>query len=121
MTPDHSPTPSLSFNSFGRSPFIYRMHLLANLYTHVQHFIELLTIEYNEAARRTACLGSDPSTVLSVFGQEPFPEANFLLKPSDERVVQETEDLSLEQLKEQLKTLEELGEECWRDLKLGGK
>lgn len=90
------------------------MQRLAAIYANVQQSIESLTIEYNNTAKRTARLGSDPDTVLSDFGEEPLPEASYLLKPSDEEVVRETKDLSLKKLK----ALEELGEDGVKDLKL---
>jgi len=115
MTSGYSLTPSPSSKKFDpRGPFIHRMHRLAYTYALIQQSIESLTIEYNDAAKQTARLGSDPNTVLSDFGEELVLEASFLLKPSDKEAVQETKDLSLEQLE----ALEELGEDCLRDLKL---
>lgn len=90
------------------------MHRLAYTYALIQQSIESLTIEYNDAAKQTARLGSDPRTIISDFGEKPVPEASYLLKPSDEEVVQETKDLSLEQLE----APEELGEDGVKDLKL---
>lgn len=115
MTSSYSPTPSPSSKNFDpRGPFIHRMHRLAYTYALIQQSIESLTIEYNDAAKQTARLGSDPRTIISDFGKEPVPEASYLLKPSDEEVVQETKDLSLEQLE----APEELGEDGVKDLKL---
>jgi len=115
MTSGSSPTPFPSSNNFDhRGPLIYRMHRLAYAYALIQQSIESLTIENNDAAKQNAGSGSDPRTVLSDFGEEPIPEASYLLKPSDEEVVQETKNLSLEQLE----ALEELGEDGVKDLKL---
>lgn len=114
MASGHSPTPSPSSKNFDpRGPFIHRMHRLAYTYALIQQSFESLTIEYNDAAKQKARSGSDPRTVLSGFGEEPIPEASYLRKPSDEEVVQETKDLSLEQLE----ALEELGEDGVKDLK----
>lgn len=77
MTPDYSPLPSLASKNFNdRGPLIYRMQRLAAMYTNVQQSIELLTIEYNNAAKRAARLGTDPDQ------SSPILVKSFFRKPA---------------------------------------